>query len=75
MAGKGKAFMGIIVMGLMVLVLVFVADLASVLLIIPLLFGMLFSGLDPTVVLILTIVISVLMLGTVFRIAGFRRGK
>ena len=75
MAGKGlgSKIFGILALGLIVVVLLIVADIATAILIIPLLIATVFGAMSPEMMLIITFVISIIMAGVVFTLAGFRR--
>ena len=75
MTNKGMAAQvwAIFVLGIIVIALYFIADIITVLLIVPFLIVSLFAGVTPAVMFYVTIILMIFMLGLVFRGAGFRR--
>lgn len=70
---RGMDIRAILMMGIMVIVLYFIADVIAVILIVPFLLGSIMIGADPALVIIVTILLIIFILGIVFRAAGFRR--
>ena len=70
---RGMDIRAILMMGIMVIVLYFIADVIAVILIVPFLLGSIMIGADPALVIIVTILLIIFILGVVFRAAGFRR--
>lgn len=75
MSGKGIAAQvwAMLILGIIVIVLYFIADIITVLVVIPFLVVSLFAGVTPAVMFYVTIILMVIILGFVFRTAGFRR--
>ncbi|MCK5643337.1 MAG: hypothetical protein KAJ19_21185 [Gammaproteobacteria bacterium] len=70
---RGMDIRAIFMMGIVVIVLYFIADVIAVILIVPFLLGSIMIGADPALVIIVTILLIIFILGIVFRAAGFRR--
>lgn len=75
MAKNGKGIMSMFIMGIIVVILVIVADLAVVFLSIPVILASVFGQIPAGLGALIIILLLGLIVGFFMRLAGFRRGK